>query len=270
MPSITRRRAPNLRPAGLGRGGDPGRDATSAIDAPTSPINGANFTELGVQQISTEAGVARSTFYAHFRDKVDLVLKLATELVTASFDITVHVGADGRRSTGSRTAFLRVLQVYREHAGVVRAIAEVASYDATVRELLERGPRPLHRPDDRRTARRAGRRPRLSRRRRGRRQPPDRPRRQRRPSNASPPPAPTKTPPSPANWRRPGGTAEDLPAPGRADVPGRDPGPCLTSRTSWPSPRSADPSTRRAPAGLEEHHQPRADLRGPRAGHAAR
>ncbi len=145
MPSITRRRAPNL-----------GRPASAEADILAATrrllINGANFTELGVQQIATEAGVARSTFYAHFRDKVDLVLKLATEFVTASFDITsTWAPTDGvdRLADG----FLRVLGVYREHAAVVRAIAEVASYDATVRDFWNEGLARFTGPDDRRAPR---------------------------------------------------------------------------------------------------------------------
>jgi hypothetical protein len=34
-----------------------------------------------------------------------------------------------------RTPFLEVVEVYREHAAVLRAIAEVATYDATVRDV---------------------------------------------------------------------------------------------------------------------------------------
>ncbi|MEU4407445.1 TetR/AcrR family transcriptional regulator [Streptosporangium sp. NPDC023963] len=127
MPSITRRRT-----ASVGRP----TSAEAEILAATQRllINGANFTELGVQQISTEAGVARSTFYSHFRDKIDLLMRLATELMASSFDLTsAWDPSDGVERLAD--AFLRVVEVYRRHAAVRQAIAEVATYDATVRDF---------------------------------------------------------------------------------------------------------------------------------------
>jgi AcrR family transcriptional regulator len=131
MPSITRRRSPN-----------PGRRASAEAEILAATrrllINGANFTELGVQQISTEAGVARSTFYIYFRDKIDLLMRLATAMVTTSFDITsAWKPADGVERLAD--AFLQVVGVYREHSAVLRAIAEVAAYDATVRDFWNEG-----------------------------------------------------------------------------------------------------------------------------------
>jgi AcrR family transcriptional regulator len=127
LPSITRRRAP-----------DPGRPASAEAEvlAATRRLlaDGASFTELGVQKISAEAGVARSTFYAHFRDKTDLLMRLGTTMTATSFDIaSAWEPADGVEAMAD--AFLRVLGVYREHAAVLRAIAEVSSYDEAVRTL---------------------------------------------------------------------------------------------------------------------------------------
>jgi len=41
---------------------------------------GESFTELSVQRILDAADVARSTFYAHFRDKSDLLQRFADRL----------------------------------------------------------------------------------------------------------------------------------------------------------------------------------------------
>ncbi|GAA4592268.1 hypothetical protein GCM10023194_53610 [Planotetraspora phitsanulokensis] len=127
MPSITRRRTANV-----GRPTSAEADILSATQRLL--IDGANFTELGVQQISAEAGVARSTFYSHFRDKVDLLVRLAAELMTSSFDVTsAWTPADGVE--GLEDVFLQVVKVYRKHAAVRRALTEVATYDATVRDF---------------------------------------------------------------------------------------------------------------------------------------
>ncbi|GIF75848.1 TetR/AcrR family transcriptional regulator [Asanoa siamensis] len=123
MPSITRRRA--------------GRPASAEADILAATerllIDGASFTELGIQQVCAEAGVARSTFYIHFRDKTDLLMRLAAGLTRTSFTIaSAWEPKDGVDAVAD--AFLQVVAIYREHAAVLRAITEVATYDRTVRD----------------------------------------------------------------------------------------------------------------------------------------
>ncbi|MEU6204148.1 helix-turn-helix domain-containing protein, partial [Micromonospora musae] len=62
MPSITRRRS---------AAADRRLPVEAQILAATERLlgEGESFTELGVQRIAREAGVARSTFYMHFADK---------------------------------------------------------------------------------------------------------------------------------------------------------------------------------------------------------
>jgi AcrR family transcriptional regulator len=131
MPSITRRRTAQV-----------GRPTTAEADilAATERLlaGGATFTELGVQQICTEAGVARSTFYTHFRDKIELVMRLGSDFMAAAFELTTTwqppEGADAMAEV-----FRAVVKIYRQHARVRQAIAEVAAYDATVRAFWTEG-----------------------------------------------------------------------------------------------------------------------------------
>jgi AcrR family transcriptional regulator len=125
MASTTRRRTAQV-----------GRPTTAQADimAATRRLlsEGTSFTELGVQEICAAAGVARSTFYSHFRDKIDLLMRLATDLTAPSFDTTsAWQPADGLDRLVE--TFAQVLKIFREHTPVRRAVAEVASYDATVR-----------------------------------------------------------------------------------------------------------------------------------------
>lgn len=127
MPSITRRATKVGRPA----------VAEADVLAATRRLlaDGARFTEIGVQQICTEAGVARSTFYSNFRDKTDLIMRLTGDMMASAFDLaTAWSPADG--ADGLVDSFLRVVAFYREHATVRRAFAEVATYDPTVRDFL--------------------------------------------------------------------------------------------------------------------------------------
>jgi AcrR family transcriptional regulator len=125
MPSITRRSSGSARRAA----------ADAEIVAVTRRLlsAGMTFTELGIQHIAAEAGVARSTFYAHFKDKTALLMRLASTFVDTSFGIaSAWEPAEG--PDGMAAAFLEVVGVYREHRVVLQAIAEVAAYDVTVRE----------------------------------------------------------------------------------------------------------------------------------------
>ncbi|XVU21676.1 TetR/AcrR family transcriptional regulator [Actinoplanes sp. CA-054009] len=96
---------------------------------------GATFTELGVQRIAAEAGVARSTFYLHFRDKSELALSLAGSLAGAAFALMEawDPAAPDALETFERT-MAGVIRFYRERPAALAAVLEVASYDEAVRD----------------------------------------------------------------------------------------------------------------------------------------
>ncbi|WP_326559028.1 TetR/AcrR family transcriptional regulator [Micromonospora sp. NBC_01796] len=96
---------------------------------------GASFTELTMQQIAAEAGVARSTLYLYFQEKTSVLIPMSTRLGDGAFDIIN--GWDPREPSGLdglTEALLRVIAYYRERAHVLAAITEVSGYDRTVRE----------------------------------------------------------------------------------------------------------------------------------------
>lgn len=118
----------------------PGRPASAEADivaATLRLLTQTTFTQIGVQEICNEAGVARSTFYSNFKDKTDLLVRLASDVMSSTLGLTTawkpRSGADGLAA-----AFLNVLTFYRKHSGVRQAVAEVATYDATVRDLWNR------------------------------------------------------------------------------------------------------------------------------------
>jgi AcrR family transcriptional regulator len=95
---------------------------------------GAPFTQLSLMEISNAAGIARSTFYVHFADKSDLLLRLAARAADDLRD-----AGDGwwrhQRSGGGASLsgmMLRVIGTYRSHATVLAAVDEVAGYDRSV------------------------------------------------------------------------------------------------------------------------------------------
>lgn len=97
---------------------------------------GVAFTELGVQRIAAEAGIARSTFYLYFRDKTELLVRLAGSLKDELFDLGEdwHPSGPGGGPEGLAALYERMIRYYRDHGAVLAAITETAAYDAAVRD----------------------------------------------------------------------------------------------------------------------------------------
>ena len=96
----------------------------------------APFRDLTVDEIARAAGISRSAFYTHFRDKHDL-LRVAVEEVADELyrmaDRWWH--GEGPPAERVRVALEGVVAVYAEHAGLLRVATEVSTYDEEVREL---------------------------------------------------------------------------------------------------------------------------------------
>ncbi|MEU6204621.1 TetR/AcrR family transcriptional regulator [Micromonospora musae] len=95
---------------------------------------GASFTELGVQRITAEAGVVRSTFYLHFRDKNELLLRLVEPLADGAYDLISSTTPE-QGLEGVVAAMVQDMRYYRERRHLLAAVLEVAGYDAVVREF---------------------------------------------------------------------------------------------------------------------------------------
>ena len=97
---------------------------------------GERYSNLTVERLLTEVKVARSTFYAHFDDKGDLLAAMAENIQNDLF-------ASGQSwwtfpSTGDKQALREALapsfQVHRANQGIMAALAEAAAYDDGVRD----------------------------------------------------------------------------------------------------------------------------------------
>jgi TetR/AcrR family transcriptional regulator, ethionamide resistance regulator len=105
---------------------------------------GSSYADLNVERIATAAGISRTAFYFYFRDKRDLLMRLAgdvTELLYAQADI--WFSGDGEDPEQEiREALTRIAELYREHWILIRAIVEVSTYEEDIatfwRGLLQR------------------------------------------------------------------------------------------------------------------------------------
>jgi AcrR family transcriptional regulator len=106
--------------------------------------DGTSFTELRVERIAKEAGIARSTFYVRFRDKTTLLCTLAGAVghdVFAEVDDWLAAGGSGesdevalaRLSATTATIVTR----WRHNRAVLLAVREVAAYSPEVRQVWD-------------------------------------------------------------------------------------------------------------------------------------
>jgi AcrR family transcriptional regulator len=105
---------------------------------------GSSYADLNVERIATAAGISRTAFYFYFRDKRDLLMRLAgdvTELLYAQADIWFSGEGDDPEDE-IREALTRIAALYQEHGTLIRAIVEVSTYEEDIatfwRGLLQR------------------------------------------------------------------------------------------------------------------------------------
>ena len=99
---------------------------------------GASFTSLGVGQIADHAGVARSSFYLHFSDKNQLLIRIAEAATNPLLDIAEDWITDRSADIETlRPTIREMVAENRKHAPLLAALAEVAAYDAEVAEFWQ-------------------------------------------------------------------------------------------------------------------------------------
>lgn len=109
--------------------------------------DGTRYTELSIQQLCSEAGIARSTFYVYFRDKSDLVARLTEEMLGQLTEVASQWWQPGAARDEVLAATRLLIETYSRHEALFAALTETAAYDAEIRalqvEMVERHARPL-------------------------------------------------------------------------------------------------------------------------------
>jgi AcrR family transcriptional regulator len=98
---------------------------------------GTPFIELSVEQLCSEAGVARSSFYMHFRDKADLVIRLTESLLEEIAAAARTWWEPGASRAEAAAATRRLVGTYAEHGELFAALTETAAYDAGLRAVQQ-------------------------------------------------------------------------------------------------------------------------------------
>lgn len=94
------------------------------------------FARLSIQRIVAAAGVARATFYLHFRSKRELIAALAESETGAWVEVA---GPFLQNPLASREQLeltvTQLLAQWREHQAVLAGIIELAAYDEETRQV---------------------------------------------------------------------------------------------------------------------------------------
>lgn len=134
MPSITRRNQSDR----AGRTAAMRERMLGAIEHLVD--NGATFTELSVEQIVTEVGISRSTFYVYFEDKGHLLRALTEDVL----ELMLSAGRawwshlPDVEYSELEEGIQNLIETYRAHSTLMAAIVDTSTYDTEVRAELHK------------------------------------------------------------------------------------------------------------------------------------
>jgi TetR/AcrR family transcriptional regulator, ethionamide resistance regulator len=96
--------------------------------------DGATFASLTINSLCEDAGVSRSSFYVHFKDKSDLIVYLlqqvAAEMLEGAGPWFENTEA-ATRDDAARSV-RNIVQTFERHRAVVRAAIEASGYDEKI------------------------------------------------------------------------------------------------------------------------------------------
>ena len=101
----------------------------SAVE--TLILRGQKYSEIKVSDITAEAGTSRSTFYLHFGDKRELIVKLIDRYRDGLLEAS-QLPLDGKVIPSRdmiRLSMINLARYFRKHVAFFQAIAEVAATD---------------------------------------------------------------------------------------------------------------------------------------------
>jgi AcrR family transcriptional regulator len=94
------------------------------------------FRDVTIDEIARAAGLSRSAFYTHFRDKHDLLLTAVDEVADELYRMADRWwNGSGPPAERVRRAIEGVVSVWADQAGVLRVVTEVSTYDDEVRAM---------------------------------------------------------------------------------------------------------------------------------------
>lgn len=118
---------------------DPRESEREILAAAERILREMPYREVTVEAIMRRTGLKRPAFYAHFRDRNDIVLRVVQDIGGELFDaVGVWLSGDGEPLQTLREAIAGSVVVYARHGPILRALADAAPADEGV-EAAYRG-----------------------------------------------------------------------------------------------------------------------------------
>ena len=103
------------------------------MDSADAFLRENSFRDLQIDEVMDGTGLSRSSFYAHFRDRHDLAIRLMEEIATQAYErVDDWLEGKGEPLAALRAAMEGSVAVYVSHGRVLRAIADASTEDARV------------------------------------------------------------------------------------------------------------------------------------------
>jgi AcrR family transcriptional regulator len=111
---------------------DPRETEQEILEAAEQLLRERPFRDVTVERVMLRTNLKRPAFYAHFRDRYDLMLRVVAHIGGELFEMADRWlrGSDPERDL--RSALEGFAQVYVEHGPVLRALADAAPTDERV------------------------------------------------------------------------------------------------------------------------------------------
>jgi TetR/AcrR family transcriptional regulator, ethionamide resistance regulator len=101
---------------------------------------GQSFASISIEQLAAEAGMARGTFYLHFRDKGELVARLLNQLtdeMVRSFGTWVD-NAELATRKDVQAAVTGMIKSFKRHKAIIAAVRDTMISDPIVVDLYSK------------------------------------------------------------------------------------------------------------------------------------
>lgn len=121
---------------------DPKESEREILEAAEEFLRERPFREMTVDAVMGRTGLKRPAFYAHFRDRHDLVLRVF-DVIGLEISDTIDRWASGHDlRNDARGAFQDLADIYMRHGSVLSALSDAAGSDekveAAYRDMVQR------------------------------------------------------------------------------------------------------------------------------------
>lgn len=111
---------------------DPKESEREILNAAEQLLRERPFRDVTVEAVMSLTGLKRPAFYAHFRDRYDLALRVVQAIGGDLFAMTDRWLRGDHPRDDARTALEGIVAVYQRHGPVLRALADAAGTDERV------------------------------------------------------------------------------------------------------------------------------------------